>query len=84
MTTVVEDALQLGPVQVIAASPVTGGGPALSQLAVSLGGEPQPAPPVLTLVDQAGRVLQGLRHAGAVLPQHTAGVTRVWAEHRLG
>ena len=84
MTTVVEDTLQLGPVHVIAASPVTGGGPALSQLALSLGGESEPAPPVLTLVHQAGPVLQGLSNTGAVLSHHTAGVTRVWAEHRLG
>ena len=78
----VEDTLQLGGVQVIAASPVTGGGPTLGEL--TGGRSSEPAPPVLTLVGQAGPVLQDPATTGTVLSPHTTGVPGVRTEHRLG
>ena len=48
----VEDTLELGGVQVIAAPPVTGGHSPITQLTLSLAGESDPAPPVLTAVLQ--------------------------------
>ena len=80
----VEDTLELGGVHIIAASPVAGGGSALRQLTVSLAGQSDPVPPVLTAVLQSAAVLQGRATTGALLPPHTSRVTGVRAGHRLG
>ena len=80
----VEDTLELGGVHIIAASPVAGGGSALRQLTVSLAGQSDPVPPVLTAVLQSAPVLQRqFTTTGGVLPHHSAGVPGVRAEHRL-
>ena len=83
VTTVMDDTHQLGPVHVIRPSPVTSRTPCLRQLGVSLGGEPDPLPLVVTPVDQSGPVLQVPAGGPAVLPAHLGGVPWVRTEHRV-